>query len=534
MKRLFLFIIGMLATASPAWAAATITPDSGPIGIAITIAGEGFGKFVSTKDNLVLFGKAPGLVEHWEDTRITVRVPRKAATGPVTLKSGKKSKSVGFFTVEIPLVKEVSPAEAQPGQIVQIIGRNFGPTMGQKDSEMQFGVNEVLFSGVPAEVVRWRDTRIEVKVPSNATTGPVVVRLASLDPLPDGSCCAPAEYSTTAPVTFSVVSPITLEPTEGPLGTPVVISGIGFGQRKPGDDAVLFNGTPAPILNWTNTQIRAMFPLNGASGPVTLKRGDQSKVVGEFRLTPHRVIGFNPDTAPVGALVTISGENFGVFFEGGSNQVLFGDVPARVFQWSDRVIDVWVPVSAKSGPLVVRRGSGTAKADGTCCAERGFVAVEGGTFTLSVPAVSAITPTTAEVGGLITITGSGFGEFLKTDERTQDDISREGHQNKSAQFGVNIARTAVLFPANKDFVKATHVAGYVESWTDTEIKVRVPQVAVPGTVLITRGSWDMLPDGSCCKDKEWVQSEAGLFTPTGLDKITSDYIKKPGGAASEQ
>lgn len=518
----------------PTWAAATINPDSGPIGIAITITGEGFGKFVSTRDNTVLFGKAPGLVEHWEDTRITVRVPRKAATGLVTLKSGKKSKSVGSFTVETPLVKEVSPAEAQPGQIVQIIGRNFGPTIGHKDSEMQFGVNEVFFNGVPAEVVRWRDTRIEVKVPSNATTGPLLVRLASVDPLPDGSCCAPAEYSTTSPVTFSVVSPITLEPTEGPLGTPVVISGIGFGQRKPGEDAVLFNGIPAPILNWTNTQVRAMFPLNGASGPVTLKRGGQSKVVGEFRLTPHRVIGFNPDTAPVGALVTISGENFGVFFEGGSNQVLFGDVPARVFQWSDRVIDVWVPVSARSGPLVVRRGAGTAKADGTCCAARGFAAVEGGAFTLSVPAVSAITPTTAEVGGLITITGTGFGEFLKTDERTQDDISRAGHQNKLAPFGVNIARTAVLFPANKDFVKATHVAGYVESWTDTEIKVRVPQVAVPGTVLITRGSWDMLPDGTCCKDKEWIQSEAGLFTPTGLDKITSEYMKKSPSGGSGQ
>ncbi len=534
MKRLFLFVIGMLAVSSPAWAAATINPDSGPIGSTVIITGEGFGKFVSTKDNAVLFGKAPGLVEHWEDTRIVVRVPRKAATGPVTLKSGRKTRNAGSFTVETPLVKEVSPAAAPPWQIVQIIGRSFGPTMGQKDSEMQFGVNEVLFNGVPAEVVRWRDTRIEVKVPSNATTGPVLVRLASVDPLPDGSCCAPAEYSTTAPVTFSVVSPILLEPTEGPSGTPVVISGMGFGRRKPGEDQVLFNGVPAPILEWTNTQIRAMFPLKASSGPVTLKNGGQSRVVGEFRLMPHKVIGFIPDTAPVGALITISGENFGVFFEGWSNQVLFGDVPARVFQWSDRVIDVWVPVSAKSGPLVVRRGAGTAKPDGTCCAERGFAAVDGGLFTLAVPTVSAIAPKTAEVGGLITITGTGFGEFIKTDERTQDNISREGHQSKMTQFGVNIARTAVLFPANKDFVKATHVAGYVESWTDTEIKVRVPQVAVPGTVLISRGSWDMLPDGSCCKDKEWVQREAGFFTPTGLDKITSEYMKRSQPAGSEQ
>ncbi|TAL08763.1 MAG: hypothetical protein EPO02_12080 [Nitrospirae bacterium] len=534
MKRLFLFIIGMLAIASPAWAAAMINPDSGPIGITVTITGEGFGKFVSTKANRVLFGKAPGLVEHWEDTRIVVRVPRKAATGPVTLTSGKKTKSVGAFTVEAPLVKEVSPAEAPPGQVVQIIGRNFGPTMGQKDSEMQFGVNEVLFNGIPAQIVRWRDTRIEAKVPSNATSGPLTVRLASVDPLPDGSCCAPAEYSVTSPVTFTVLTPLVLEPTEGPLGSPVVISGNGFGQRQPGTDMVLFNEVQAPVLEWTNTQIRVMFPLKGSSGPVTLKQGRQARVVGEFRLMPHKVIGFIPDTAPVGALITISGENFGVFYEGGSNQVLLGDVPARVFQWSDRVIDVWVPVSAKSGPLVVRRGAGMAKPDGTCCAEHGFASADGGNFTLAVPAASAITPKTAEIGGLITITGSGFGEFLKTDERTQDNISREGHKNQLTQFGVNIARTAVLFPANKDFVKASHVAGYVESWTDTEIKVRVPQVAVPGTVLISRGSWDMLPDGTCCKDKEWVQSEAGFFTPTGLDKITSEYMKKPSGAASEQ
>ncbi len=526
MKKLYLcMIIGMLAAEGPAWAAATINPDSGPIGITVTITGEGFGKFVSTTANRVLFGSAAGLVEHWEDTRIVVRVPRKAATGAVVLRSGKKTHTLGAFTVEIPIVKEVSPKEAVPGATVQIIGRNFGPSMGMKDMLMPFGVSEVQFNGVAAEVVQWRDSRIEVKVPSNATTGPLVVRIASMDPLPDGSCCAPVEYSSTNPVTFSVVSPITLEPTEGPMGTTVVIAGIGFGQRKPGEDAVLFNGVAAPILEWTNTQIRVMFPLNGASGPVTLRRGDQSKVVGEFRLTPHRVIGFNPETAPVGALITISGENFGVFFEGGSNQVLVGDVPARVFQWSDRVIDVWVPVSAKSGPVVVRRGAGTAKPDGSCCANRGFVSSEGGPFTLAAPAVASISPQTAEIGSLITITGTGFGEFLKTDERTQDNVYREGHQDKVIRFSENIARTAVLFPANPDYVKASHVAGTIESWTDTEIKVRVPRVAMPGTILIARGSWDMLPDGTCCKDKEWIQSKAGEFTPTGLSDLADQYRK---------
>jgi uncharacterized protein (TIGR03437 family) len=532
-KRLSFFLV--LLFASPAFADTTIFPDAGPIGIEITITGEGFGKFVSTKNNVVLFGKASGLVQQWDSGKIVVRVPSKASTGPVVIKNGKKTKRAGVFTVEAPVVKEVSPPSAPAGEIVQILGQNFGPTVGQKDSEMQFGVNEVLFNGVPAEVVRWRDSRIEVKVPSNATTGPVTVRLASVDPLQDGSCCALVGYSVSKPVLFTVVTSIRMEPTEGPIGTPVVISGGGFGQMKSGEDLVLFNGLPAQVLEWANNRIRVSMPLNGTSGPVVIKRGGESRTVGEFRLTPQQVIGFQPDAAPVGSLITISGEHFGVFSDSGPNQVLLGGVPARVFQWDDRVIHAWVPVSARSGPLEVRRGAVKMNPDGSCCAERGFATVEAGEFTLVVPKVESVTPAKAEIGSVITIKGSGFGDFVTTDERTQDNISREGHQHKFTKFSENIARTAVLFPAKEDYVRAKYVAGIVESWSDNEIKVRVPRLAEPGDLLIRRGSWDLLPDGTCCKDKQWVETPVGHFTPSGLEEIDRDYRKnlpKTGGDSS--
>src|SRR2546422_8419861 len=51
-----ILLLGVFVT-RVASAAPAITPDSGPIGIAVTITGEGFGKFVSTRDNAVLFGK---------------------------------------------------------------------------------------------------------------------------------------------------------------------------------------------------------------------------------------------------------------------------------------------------------------------------------------------------------------------------------------------------------------------------------------------------------------------------------------------
>ena len=117
---------------------------------------------------------------------------------------------------------------------------------------MQFGVNEVLFNGVPAEVIRWRDSRIEVKVPSNAASGPLTVRLASVDPLPDGSCCAQVGYSISKPATFTVVATVLMEPTEGPIGTPVVISGGGFAQMKP-RRLVLFNGAPRRSVSGRTT-----------------------------------------------------------------------------------------------------------------------------------------------------------------------------------------------------------------------------------------------------------------------------------------
>src|SRR5438552_3115750 len=283
-----LFIILLLGNA--AFAETTIFPDSGPIGIETTITGDGFGKFVSTKKSVVLFGKAPALVQQWDNARIVVRVPSKAVTGPVVIKNGRKTNQIGIFTVEQPVVNEISPASAPAGEIVQILGRNFGPTVGQKDSEMQFGVNDVLMNGIPADVVRWKDSRIEVRVPSNASSGNLLVRLASVDPLPDGSCCAPVQYVNSNAIGFTVIASILMEPTEGPMGTPVVISGSGFGERTPGEDAVLFNGVQAPILEWANTRIRVAFPLNGTSGPVTLKKGVERRAVGEFRLKPHLIV----------------------------------------------------------------------------------------------------------------------------------------------------------------------------------------------------------------------------------------------------
>src|SRR3989442_14445090 len=99
--------------------------------------------------------------------------------------------------------------------------------------------------------------------------------------------------------------------------------------------------------------------------------------------------------------------------------------------------------------MVVRRGAGTAKPDGSCCAERGFASVEAGLFTLAGPKVASIAPETAEIGSLITLKGSGFGEFIKSDESTQDNLSQEGNRHLLTESGVTLTRSPGLVPPSK-------------------------------------------------------------------------------------
>lgn len=528
----------------PAWAGTAIAPDAAPPGATVTITGKGFGSFKSSQNNQVLFNRVPALVQRWESDSVSVKVPLRATTGPVEIVKGAKRTPVGTFTVLRPTITGVTPGETEPGAVLQISGAHFGNTAGSKDPNTMFGVNDVLISGVPARVRRWRDDRIEVDVPANAGSGDVLVRLASSDPLPDGSCCAPVEYSVSNAVPLSVLPSIRVDPLSGPVGTKVVLFGKGFGAAKTPADAVLFNGRPATVSQWTDQLIVVHVPFNAASGPVVVRQGAVERTVGQFDVRVPKATGLTPTSAPIGSLVRITGENFGFYSESGAtpfafadfnkgdNGVEIGGVPAIIYRWHDDKIDVWVPYSVKSGPVVVKRGANIPKADGTCCAERGLVTTEAGMFSLVAPKVESFAPTSAGLDEIVTIKGSGFGNFLKTAEATQPGLNEGGHDASQIRLGENVARSEVLFNG---------LAGMVVSWTDTEIKVRVPRRqmygigkmnefvtdAISGPLVVRRGSWDLLPDGGCCTQKRWVSVEAGHFTIQAKGLPDPGYFNSP-------
>lgn len=513
---------------SPALAESSLSPQAAPPGATVVISGKGFGPFKSTRDNRVLFNGMPALVQQWDSELIAAKVPLRATSGPVTVIVGRKTIVAGAFTAQQPTIRTVTPAEVEPGAVLQIAGEHFGTTAGSRDPNTMFGVNEVLIGGTTAKVRRWRDDRIEVEVPGNAASGDVIVRLASSDPLPDGGCCAPVEYTMSNAAPLKVIPAIRADPLSGPVGTKVVLFGQGFGARASGDQ-LLFNGHPGVIAQWTDVLIVAHVPLDAASGPLVLKKGETQRTIGTFMVPVPKATGLSVSSGPIGTLLRITGENFGFYSESGAspfaftdfnkgdNAVEIGGVPAVIYRWHDDKIDVWVPLSAKSGPVVVKRGGTKPNADGSCCAERGLVTTEAGRFTVAVPRVDSYTPTSAGLDEIVTIKGSGFGTFLKTAEATQSGVNEGVHDAAPVQLGENVARTEVLFNT---------VAGIVVSWTDTEIQVKVPHRHLygvgkknefhpdmsTGPLVVRRGSWDLKPDGYCCTPKQWVTAEAGTFT----------------------
>ncbi len=547
MKRVLNLIsitLGFLLFSSLAYA--ELFPSEGPPGTTVTISGEGFGDFRNTQDNRVEFQGSPALIQSWEPDFILVKVPLQARSGPVMVINGSAKREAGNFSVKNVRITSLDPAKAEAGSLLTVVGEHFGNTAGSRDPNTMFGVNQVLINGIRAEVRRWRPTKIEVLIPANAKTGDVEVRLASSDPLPDGSCCAPVEYAVSNKVSLTVIPSISFDPPAGPIGSKVVLSGQDFGQSRPEDGRILFGGKPAVIAQWSDRTIVVHVPLNAQSGSLTLHREGKDRDIGIFTVTDSQITGIFPPQGPIGTLIIIKGKNFGVYSEAGStayafdflsggNGVEIGGVPAVIHRWLDDQIDVWVPFSAKSGSVVIKRGGVIPQADGSCCERKEIVTLKAGEFTVIQPEIHSYSPKEAGLDEVVTISGTGFGDFLKISEATRLSLNQDAHSWQNYKLGQDVSRSEVL---------VNGVATQVVSWTDKEITIRVPRrpafgIGNPdgfdadlteGELILKRGSWDMLETGECCTPKKYITVVAGPFKILQRGLPDKDYWNEKGPA----
>jgi glucose/arabinose dehydrogenase len=115
------------------------------------------------------------------------------------------------------------------------------------------GATSVKFNGKPATFTVVLDTQLLAKPPAGATSGPISVTTAA----------GTATTATSFNVTLSITG---FSPASGPVGTPVVISGIGFSSAT----SVQFNGTAASFTIQSPNSIRAIVPSGATTGPITV------------------------------------------------------------------------------------------------------------------------------------------------------------------------------------------------------------------------------------------------------------------------
>jgi hypothetical protein len=237
---------------SPGPSLTSLGLTQGPVGAVVTIVGTNFGATQGT--SMITFNGTVAPPNTWSDTSIDVPVPVGATTGNVVVTvGGIASNGLPFTVTPPPNIISINPVSGPIGASVTINGTNFGPTVGTR-------VSGVTFNGVSARTTSWSDTQIILPVPAGAATGNVVVSISGVN---------------SNSVLFTVTAPpaiTTVNPTGGPVGTAVTISGSNFGSSQ-GSSTVAFNGTAATPSGWTSTSIVAPVPAGATTGNVVVSVG---------------------------------------------------------------------------------------------------------------------------------------------------------------------------------------------------------------------------------------------------------------------
>jgi hypothetical protein len=271
-----------------------------------------------------------------------------------------------------PNITSLNPASGPVGTPVTITGTNFGASQG---------TSTVTFNGTTATPTSWTATSIGAPVPAGATNGNVVVTVG-------GVASSGVPFSVTA----SAPSITNLNPTSGPVGTPITITGTNFGVSQ-GTSAVTFNGVTATPTNWSATSIAVPVPAGATTGSVVVKVGGITSNGVNFSVTSTApsISNLNPTSGAVATPVTITGTNFGS--SQGTSTVTFNGTTASPTSWNATTIVAPVPSGATSGNVVVTVGG---------------VASNGVNFTVTAPATNgiALVQHTSKDAGVITSSSS--------------------------------------------------------------------------------------------------------------------------------
>jgi hypothetical protein len=147
-----------------------------------------------------------------------------------------------------PNIMTFTPTSGIAGEVsVDITGENF------------FGLTAVTLGGASASFVLTDGTRLTAALPATATTGSAPITMTNAQ----GTGTSATNFA----VALGVPTILGINPSAGPVGTPVVLTGTYLGYTG---TTVTINGTPVTLTGQTPSQLSFTVPAGATSGALVL------------------------------------------------------------------------------------------------------------------------------------------------------------------------------------------------------------------------------------------------------------------------
>ena len=206
----------------------------------------------------------------------------------------------------------------------------------------------------------------------------------------------------------------------------------------------------------------------------------------------------NPPIGAPGDLVVIKGKNFGSVRNEGYVEFAGSKLTASSYiSWTNTEIKVVLPANVGDGLVFV--GTKTSRSEPSFFTnEREIPVAVRPKAQTAVPFIASVSNASPAVGDLVVIFGKNFGTTHDTAD-VYFTTERETPPNRSALSFETGTGGTLYIPANKNDFD-------YEFWSDTEIRVRVPDGAASGTLYVET------PAGRSALQKILIDSRAGSKT----------------------
>lgn len=262
-------------------------------------------------------------------------------------------------------VNSFYPNSGGAGTLVTITGAGFTD-----------GKATISFAGTDAEVISTADTILVVRAPQKGQSGTITLSNGT-------KSLNVGEYA------YQKLSVQKISPTNGPAGTQIRISGVGFGSMD-SPAAVSVNGKAATVVSASDTLLVVTVPDAAGTGPVVVKVDGKTSSGQSFHF--QAFYGMKPVTGAKGTKVVINGDGFSTVTA--ENVVDFNGQKAVVQEASEAKLVVIAPEGLTSGPVAV-----------TINGQK----LVGPAFTVvPPPAIRLVSPLSGPAGAEMVIDGSDF------------------------------------------------------------------------------------------------------------------------------